>query len=177
MRCKALADASPRHLRQHRTDEPYRRALIGVYARLVASARRASRARGGCRRARSARRRRAPYAFRAAEFARRSAGVDRLARGAARRVAARASGSRAARARGRGVRLPSREHRPAPKLRHPRSGDRRAARCARASNATTRALAEEPTRAPAARRAVAAAPAAAALCRLFRSREEANSAC
>ncbi|KDR44438.1 phosphoenolpyruvate carboxylase [Caballeronia glathei] len=34
---KALADASP-DTSPHRTDEPYRRALIGVYARLVASA-------------------------------------------------------------------------------------------------------------------------------------------
>ncbi|MET5020640.1 phosphoenolpyruvate carboxylase, partial [Burkholderia pseudomallei] len=35
---KALAAASP-HQSPHRVDEPYRRALIGVYPRLAASAR------------------------------------------------------------------------------------------------------------------------------------------
>jgi phosphoenolpyruvate carboxylase len=34
----ALADASPDHS-EHRADEPYRRALIGIYARLAATAR------------------------------------------------------------------------------------------------------------------------------------------
>jgi phosphoenolpyruvate carboxylase len=35
---QALADASPDH-RRHRSDEPYRRALIGIYARLASTAR------------------------------------------------------------------------------------------------------------------------------------------
>ena len=139
---KALADASPDQS-PHRIDEPYRRALIGMYTRLAASAACGS-AKAACRcAARAARHPAKPYAIGGGIRAR-PARADRIARRASRRVSVGAA-SVAAGARRRSVRLPSGEHRLASKLGHPRSGDRGTAQ-ARGRRRTITRRCPKPTR-------------------------------
>ena len=104
----------------HRGDEPYRRALIGVYCAARRHAAGADRHRGAAPRGRAA----APLRGAAEFLADLRIIEDSLRRTTAALVAAAA---RAADPRGAGVRLPSRHHRPAPELRPARSRAGRAA--------------------------------------------------
>ena len=162
--CCALAaaahDANP-----HRQDEPYRQALIGIYARLAATRRRAVRLRAAARAARRrCRRTRTPARVP------RGPRHDRARR--SRRTARRRSPRgrlEPLRARGRRVRLSSRGARPAPEQRRARGG-RRASCCARAGVAADYAQLDEAARVDAARaRARQPAPARIAASRLFAS--------
>ena len=117
----------------HRQDEPYRQALIGVYARLAATARALDRPRR-----RRARRTSTRCRMRTSrEFI---ADLDAIARVArdARRRAARGAAARSVAARRRRVRLSSGGARPAAEQRRARSRRRRAAARGPASSTTTR---------------------------------------
>ncbi len=120
----ALA-AKARDANPHRADEPYRQALIGVYARVAATAQALAGYVAAARAARGA------AALRDAGRAPRRPRDDRRIARAARRVAARRRASRAADPRRRRVRLPSRGARPAAERRRARSGRRRTARACR----------------------------------------------
>ena len=91
------SDANP-----HRQDEPYRQALIGVYARLAATARALTDLVAGARDARRAR------AVCERRRVRRGPGHDRRVARVARRASARGAAARSAAARRRRVRLPPR---------------------------------------------------------------------
>ncbi|MBK7332449.1 MAG: phosphoenolpyruvate carboxylase [Betaproteobacteria bacterium] len=113
----AAHDANP-----HRQDEPYRQALIGVYARIAATAQRKSNV---TLPARTARR---DAALRGARGVRRRPRDDRRFARDARRGRARRGAARAAALRGGRVRIPPRVARPAPERRRARGGRRRDAR-------------------------------------------------
>ncbi len=133
---QALADRSPDH-NAHREDEPYRRALVGVYARLAATLRDAHRHRGAAPRGRAA----GAVRDRPTSSSPTCASIERSLRShhAGALVGAAA---RAADARGAGVRLPPGHGRPAPELRPARGRGRRAA-ARRAHRGRLRALDED----------------------------------
>ena len=116
----------------HREDEPYRRALIGMYARLAATLHELHRHRGAAPRGRAAE----PVRARRRVAAPTCASIEASLRRAPRAGADRAAPG-AADARGAGVRLSPRDGRPAPELRQARGGGRRAAAASRASSPTT----------------------------------------
>ena len=129
---QALAERSPDHS-AHRSDEPYRRALIGMYARLAATLQAADRHRGRCA-TRWRRRTRTPSAQEfLADLQRRSS--TRCTAHHAQALVGAAAG--AADARGAGVRLSSGHAGPAPELGQARSGGGRTAGAPRASSPTT----------------------------------------
>ncbi len=160
---QALADASPDRS-EHRSDEPYRRALTGMYARLAATLRELT----GTEALRHALAPQNPYAD-AAELLADLRHDPRLARRPPGAGAGRAA-ARAAAARGAGVRLPPRQRRPAAELGQARGGGRRAAARTRASSPTTPALGEDDAARAAARRARRRAAAARAGRRVLAAR-------
>ena len=118
---QALADRSPDRS-PHRQDEPYRRAISGIYARLAATARALDQPGGAApRRGRRPALRRCRRAAGRARRARPLAQGERLGHPGARASARPA-------ARGRRVRLPPGQPRSAPELRRARAHGRRAAR-------------------------------------------------
>jgi phosphoenolpyruvate carboxylase len=132
---QALAERSP-DTSEHRKDEPYRRALTGVYARLAATLRELT----GGEAARHAVAPQNPYKP-PPKSSWPTCAPSRVAAGKARRVLA-APRLQAADPRGGSVRLPPGHGRPAPELRQARGRDRRTAGH-RAHRALVRSLAEE----------------------------------
>ena len=130
----------------HRSDEPYRQALIGVYARLAATARELA----AFVPARAPHGSLAPYAAPRELLADLGVVRDSLTAHGAPALADPAPG--AAAPRGRGVRLPPRRDRPAPELRRARGGRRRAA-CRRRRRRRLRGVAGGRARRPARARA------------------------